>query len=72
MIQIDVTELREDAKAAETLLNGAIESCERLHKDLNGSDAAAVTRITKGLRIALDRVGCILDQLDPKVVGPCS
>ncbi|AXV15816.1 hypothetical protein CYG48_08970 [Neorhizobium sp. SOG26] len=59
-----------DAIQAENLLKASIDALEVLHKQLSGSDAASATRIRKGLRIALDRVGDVLDQLDPNGTVP--
>lgn len=66
MTNLDVTETMIDAKAAEDLLKKAVETCEVLRKQLDGSDAAAVTRLRNGLRIALDRVGSVIDHLEPR------
>lgn len=54
-----------EAREAEKLLTAAVESCEGIRKRVDGSEAASVTRLKNGLRIALDRVGGVLDFLDP-------
>lgn len=54
-----------DAKAAESLITAAIESCVLLHKRLSGAEAASLTKIASGLRLARDRIGDVLDEIDP-------
>lgn len=66
MTTLDHKEMLADARGAEDLLKKAIETCDVLRSGLSGSDAAGITRLRNGLRIALDRVGSILDQLGPR------
>ncbi|MDW9626506.1 hypothetical protein RWA02_15520 [Sinorhizobium meliloti] len=54
-----------DLRAAENLVQAAIETCDDLRKLFDGSDAAKITRLKTGLRIAIDRIGDALDELDP-------
>lgn len=55
-----------DLSDAQKLLQAAIETCDELRKRFGGTDAAAITRLKNGLRIALDRVGDALDDLERK------
>lgn len=66
MTALDTKEMLLDARGAEDLLKKAIETCDMLRTGLNGSDAAGMTRLRNGLRIALDRVGGIIDHLEPR------
>lgn len=59
-----------DLADAQKMLQAAIETCDELRKRFGGTDAAAITRLKNGLRIALDRVGDALDDLEGK--GPAT
>lgn len=54
-----------DLQDAEKLVQAAIDTCDELRKQFGGSDAAKITKLKNGLRIAIDRIGDALDELDP-------